>query len=104
MCRLGVVSLPYKLSLILHGLHEQAQCGDVQGKQPICNLKARAHWNAWAAMSGLGKVEAMHRYIAIVEKLTTSGMMPVHATLVDEIQACKAAEALNDGPAKGALS
>merc|ERR1719401_711860 len=50
-------------------------------------------------MHGLGKAEAMQRYIKLVDKLCSVGAMPLHVTLVDEHMACKAAANIQmDGP------
>merc|ERR1719401_925395 len=56
-------------------------------------------------MRGLGKADAMQRYIKLVDKLCSTGAMPLHVTLVDEHMACKAASKTQaDGHSTGESS
>lgn len=63
---------PYKPSnedkLRMYALYRQATDGDVQGKRPgMLNVIERAKFDAWAAMKGTPREEAMQRYIDAVE-------------------------------------
>ncbi|CAN6208971.1 unnamed protein product, partial [Urochloa humidicola] len=56
--------------LILYGLYKQATVGDVNtGRPGIFNLKDKAKWDAWKAVEGKSKEEAMTDYITKVKQL-----------------------------------
>ena len=56
--------------LQLYALYKQATAGDVEGKRPgFSDMIGRAKFDAWAAIKGTGKDDAMQRYIALVESL-----------------------------------
>ena len=56
--------------LKLYALYKQATSGDVQGKRPgFTNPVGRAKYDAWKAIKGVGKEEAMQQYVALVQKL-----------------------------------
>ncbi|KAL6840856.1 hypothetical protein ACP4OV_029382 [Aristida adscensionis] len=56
--------------LILYGLYKQATCGDVTTSRPgIFNQRERAKWDAWKAVEGKAKEEAMSDYITKVKQL-----------------------------------
>ncbi|KAG6505663.1 acyl-CoA-binding protein [Zingiber officinale] len=56
--------------LILYGLFKQATVGPVNTSRPgIFNLRDRAKWDAWKAVEGKSKEEAMTDYIAKVKQL-----------------------------------
>jgi acyl-CoA-binding protein len=56
--------------LQLYALYKQATAGDVEGKRPgFSDMIGRAKHDAWAALKGTGKGDAMQRYIALVESL-----------------------------------
>ncbi|CAN6179686.1 unnamed protein product [Urochloa humidicola] len=56
--------------LILYGLYKQATVGDVNtGRPGIFNLKEKAKWDAWKAVEGKSKEEAMTDYITKVKQL-----------------------------------
>jgi len=58
----------YKLKM--YGLYRQAQDGDVQGKRPgMMDVVGRFKYDAWAALKGVARDEAMRRYIAEVESV-----------------------------------
>lgn len=60
----------YKLQM--YSLYKQATEGDVSGKRPgMLDLIGRFKYDAWAALKGTSKDEAMKRYIAEVEKVET---------------------------------
>ncbi|WP_369600842.1 acyl-CoA-binding protein [Hahella sp. SMD15-11] len=59
-----------ELKLELYGLYKQATEGDVQGKRPgMMDFVGRAKYDAWAALKGLSKEEAMQRYVNAIEDL-----------------------------------
>jgi diazepam-binding inhibitor (GABA receptor modulating acyl-CoA-binding protein) len=56
--------------LQLYALYKQGTAGDVEGKRPgFGDMVGRAKFDAWAAIKGTGKEDAMNRYIALVESL-----------------------------------
>lgn len=56
--------------LQLYALYKQGTAGDVEGKRPgFGDMVGRAKFDAWAALKGTGKEDAMNRYIALVESL-----------------------------------
>lgn len=58
--------------LQLYALYKQATAGDVQGKRPgITDLVGRAKFDAWFAVKGRSKEEAMQQYVALVNSLKT---------------------------------
>jgi acyl-CoA-binding protein len=58
--------------LQLYALYKQSTAGDVEGKRPgFSDMIGRAKYDAWAAIKGTGREEAMQRYIALVESLKT---------------------------------
>jgi len=58
----------YKLQM--YSLFKQATEGDVTGKRPgMLDLVGRFKYDAWAALKGTSKEEAMKRYVAEVERV-----------------------------------
>uniref|UniRef100_A0A0N5A1G6 ACB domain-containing protein n=1 Tax=Parastrongyloides trichosuri TaxID=131310 RepID=A0A0N5A1G6_PARTI len=56
--------------LQLYALFKQATVGDNETAKPgMLDLKGKAKWNAWNEKKGLGKDEAEHQYVALVESL-----------------------------------
>ncbi|KAG2603818.1 acyl-CoA-binding domain-containing protein 1-like [Panicum virgatum] len=56
--------------LILYGLYKQATVGDVNtGRPAFYDLKGKAKWDAWKAVEGKSKEEAMTDYITKVKQL-----------------------------------
>lgn len=56
--------------LFLYAHFKQASDGDVSGKRPgMLDLVGRAKYDAWAKLKGLGKDEAMSRYVGKVQGL-----------------------------------
>jgi acyl-CoA-binding protein len=56
--------------LQLYALFKQATAGDAEGKRPgFGDMVGRAKFDAWAAVKGTGKEDAMNRYIALIESL-----------------------------------
>ena len=55
--------------LKFYSLFKQASEGDVKGSQPwAVQLEARAKWDAWNALKGMSKEEAMKKYVELVAK------------------------------------
>ncbi len=56
--------------LKLYALFKQATAGDVDGKRPgFTDMVGRAKYDAWAAIQGKAKNEAMQEYVDLVESL-----------------------------------
>ncbi len=67
-------SLPEKpdnMTLLkIYALYKQGSAGDVEGKRPgFGDMVGRAKYDAWAAVKGQSKDEAMQGYIDLVESL-----------------------------------
>ncbi|KAK8712158.1 hypothetical protein V6N13_147405 [Hibiscus sabdariffa] len=75
-----VKTLPAALSnedmLILYGLYKQATVGPVNTSRPgMLDLKGKAKWDAWKAVEGKSKDEAMGDYITKVKQLLEAAGM-----------------------------
>jgi len=56
--------------LRLYGLYKQGSVGDASGKRPgMTDFVGRAKFDAWAALAGMGREDAMEAYIELVESL-----------------------------------
>ncbi|KAB2059811.1 hypothetical protein ERO13_A11G304300v2 [Gossypium hirsutum] len=56
--------------LILYGLYKQATVGPVNTSRPgMFNMKEKYKWDAWKAVEGKSKEEAMNDYITNVKQL-----------------------------------
>ena len=56
--------------LELYALYKQATSGDVSGSRPgMFDLKGRAKFDAWSGKKGVGKDDAMTKYVALVDRL-----------------------------------
>ncbi len=56
--------------LKLYALYKQASDGDVDGKRPgFTDMVGRAKYDAWAAVKGKGKDDAMQEYVDLIESL-----------------------------------
>ncbi|XVF00023.1 hypothetical protein REPUB_Repub03eG0250500 [Reevesia pubescens] len=56
--------------LILYGLFKQATVGPVNTSRPgVFNMRERYKWDAWKAVEGKSKEEAMGDYITKVKQL-----------------------------------
>jgi acyl-CoA-binding protein len=56
--------------LKLYALYKQATAGDVDGKRPgFTDMVGRAKWDAWNAIKGTGKDEAMKQYVSLIEDM-----------------------------------
>jgi|GEM_PF-51490 acyl-CoA-binding protein len=56
--------------LQIYALYKQATEGDVEGKRPgMMDLVGRAKYDAWAAVKGKAKNDAMGEYVDLIESL-----------------------------------
>ena len=56
--------------LMLYALYKQATEGDVSGDRPGgFDFKAIAKYDAWAAVKGKSKEDAMKEYVSLVDRL-----------------------------------
>jgi len=56
--------------LRLYGLYKQATAGDAGGRKPgIFDVVGAAKYEAWAALAGVTRDEAMRRYIELATRL-----------------------------------
>jgi acyl-CoA-binding protein len=56
--------------LQLYALFKQASSGDAEGDRPgLGDFVARAKWDAWNAVAGKSKDDAMQEYVDLVESL-----------------------------------
>ena len=62
---------PDNMTLLkLYALYKQASSGDAEGKRPgFGDMVGRAKWDAWQALSGTPRPDAMQRYIELVDDL-----------------------------------
>jgi diazepam-binding inhibitor (GABA receptor modulator, acyl-CoA-binding protein) len=62
---------PDNMTLLkIYSLYKQATEGDVEGKRPgFTDMVGRAKYDAWAAVKGKSKDEAMGEYVALIESL-----------------------------------
>ena len=58
--------------LRLYGLYKQGSEGDVKGDKPgFFDFVGTAKYEAWAKLKGIGREEAMQKYVDLVRKLTS---------------------------------
>ncbi len=56
--------------LKIYALYKQASEGDVEGKRPgMTDFVGRAKFDAWAAVKGKAKNDAMQDYVDLIESL-----------------------------------
>jgi len=62
---------PDNMTLLkIYALYKQASAGDVEGKRPgFTDMVGRAKWDAWKALEGTGKDDAMRQYVDLIEGL-----------------------------------
>ena len=61
------------VKLEFYGLFKQAKEGDNTDAQPwAIQVEARAKWEAWKAVAGKSKSDAMKAYIALLDKIEPS--------------------------------
>ena len=62
---------PDNMTLLkIYALFKQASSGDAEGKRPgVADMVGRAKWDAWDAIKGTSKEDAMQQYIDLIEEL-----------------------------------
>lgn len=56
--------------LKLYALYKQGTSGDAAGERPgMTDFVARAKYDAWAAIAGTSKEDAMRQYVDLIESL-----------------------------------
>jgi acyl-CoA-binding protein len=62
---------PDNMTLLkIYALYKQASEGDVEGKRPgFTDMVGRAKYDAWAAIKGKSKDDAMQGYVDLIESL-----------------------------------
>ncbi len=62
---------PDNMTLLkIYALFKQASSGDAEGKRPgFTDMVGRAKWDAWDAIKGTSKEDAMQQYIDLIEEL-----------------------------------
>ena len=62
---------PDNMTLLkIYALYKQASAGDVDGKRPgMTDFVGRAKYDAWAAVKGKAKNDAMQEYVDLIESL-----------------------------------
>lgn len=56
--------------LKIYALYKQGSAGDAEGKRPgFTDMIGRAKYDAWAALTGLSKEDAMRQYVALIQSL-----------------------------------
>lgn len=59
--------------LKLYGLFKQATAGECSGARPgIMDFVGRAKYDAWKALAGTPREEAMRQYVALVDNLVAA--------------------------------
>ena len=62
---------PDNMTLLkIYALYKQGSSGDADGKRPgFTDMVGRAKWDAWNALKGTSKDDAMQQYISLIEDL-----------------------------------
>jgi len=62
---------PDNMTLLkIYALYKQASSGDAEGKRPgFTDMVGRAKFDAWEALKGTSKDEAMQQYVDLIEEL-----------------------------------
>jgi len=62
---------PDNLTLLkLYALYKQGTSGDAEGERPgMADFVGRAKYDAWAAIAGTAKEEAMQQYVDLIDAL-----------------------------------
>lgn len=62
---------PDNMTLLkIYALYKQASSGDAEGKRPgMTDMVGRAKFDAWEALKGTAKDEAMQQYVDLIEDL-----------------------------------
>jgi diazepam-binding inhibitor (GABA receptor modulating acyl-CoA-binding protein) len=60
--------------LRVYALYKQATAGDVAGSRPgIVDVVGRAKYDAWAALKGKPREQAMQEYVDLADQLAATG-------------------------------
>jgi acyl-CoA-binding protein len=62
---------PDNMTLLkMYALYKQASNGDAEGQRPgMTDMVGRAKWDAWDAIKGISKEEAMQQYVDLITEL-----------------------------------
>jgi acyl-CoA-binding protein len=62
---------PDNMTLLkIYALFKQSSSGDADGKRPgFSDMIGRAKWDAWDALRGTSKEDAMQKYIDLIQEL-----------------------------------
>ena len=62
---------PDNMTLLkIYALFKQASSGDAEGKRPgFTDMVGRAKWDAWDALKGTSKEDAMQQYVDLITEL-----------------------------------
>ncbi|MGZ3183177.1 MAG: acyl-CoA-binding protein [Telluria sp.] len=62
---------PDNMTLLkIYALFKQGSVGDVEGSRPgFTDMVGRAKYDAWAALKGTSKDDAMQQYVDLIEEL-----------------------------------
>jgi acyl-CoA-binding protein len=62
---------PDNMTLLkIYALYKQGASGDVEGKRPgMMDMVARAKFDAWDALKGTSKEDAMQQYVDLITEL-----------------------------------
>ena len=62
---------PDNMTLLkIYALYKQASTGDAEGKRPgFTDMVGRAKWDAWDALKGTSKDDAMQQYVDLIAEL-----------------------------------
>ena len=62
---------PDNMTLLkIYALYKQASTGDAEGKRPgFTDMVGRAKWDAWDALKGTSKDDAMQQYVDLITEL-----------------------------------
>jgi acyl-CoA-binding protein len=62
---------PDNMTLLkIYALYKQGSAGDVEGSRPgFTDMVGRAKYDAWAALKGTSKDDAMQQYVDLIEEL-----------------------------------
>lgn len=62
---------PDNMTLLkIYALYKQASSGDAEGKRPgMTDMVGRAKFDAWDALKGTSKDDAMQQYVDLIEDL-----------------------------------
>jgi diazepam-binding inhibitor (GABA receptor modulator, acyl-CoA-binding protein) len=62
---------PDNMTLLkIYSLYKQSSTGDADGKRPgMTDMVGRAKWDAWNAIAGTSKEDAMQQYVDLINEL-----------------------------------